>query len=106
MMADWQVYFFVQQGHRERMHATLSIFFLLNAGVMLASLLWICVHAGALNPYNYEGEHRKYFISTGDGITGIGLDSSVTAALISAFGVLYFLYRDKKIHALVCFTTV
>jgi len=106
MMAAWLMYMFVQQGDKERLHTTVSFFFLLNAGIMLLSYIRVCIEAGALNPYNYEGYHRKFFISTGDRITGVGLDSSVTAALISAFAVLYFLYRGKRGLSLLCFVTV
>jgi len=106
MLAAWQIFLFVQEGDREKLHATVSFLFLLNAGVMLASFIRICIQAGVLNPYNYEGQHRKFFISTGDMITGTGLDSSVTAALISAFGLLYFLYRGRKGLALLCYITI
>jgi len=106
MLAAWQVFLFVQGGDKEKLHETVSFFFLLNAGVMLASFIRICIQAGVLNPYNYEGQHRKFFISTGDMITGTGLDSSVTAALISAFGLLYFLYRGRKGLALLCYITI
>ncbi|MES1160007.1 MAG: hypothetical protein ABUM51_04565, partial [Bacteroidota bacterium] len=105
MTAAWLIYRFVQQDDKERIHSTLSFFFLLNAGVMLTSLIRLCLEAGVLNPYNYEGYHRKYFISTGDRITGIGMDSSVTAALIGAFAVLYFLYRGRRDLSLLCFAT-
>lgn len=105
MIAAWQIFLFIQLGNKERIHSTVSFFFLLNAGVMLASYLRVCIEAGVLNPYNFEGYHRKYFISTGDRITGIGLDSSVTAALISAFAVLYFLYRGRRGFSLLCFVT-
>ncbi|WP_431210736.1 hypothetical protein ACQ86N_32925 [Puia sp. P3] len=57
---------------------------------MLASFVVICCRAGVINPYTYEGEHRRYFINTGDMITGIGLDGSVATAMIGAFGMLYF----------------
>jgi len=106
MLAAWQVYLFVQQGDREKIYTTITFFFLINAGIMILSYIGICIEAGVLNPYNYEGAHRRYFISTGDRITGVGLDSSVTAALISAFGVLYFLYRDRRDRALLCFIAV
>jgi hypothetical protein len=113
MLAASQIVRFVKRGsalgpnmpYLEKQHQTVSFFFLLNAGMMLASFVRLCIHAGVLNPYNYEGEHRKYFISTGDMITGIGLDGSVTAALISACGLLYFLYRGKRGPALLCYAT-
>ncbi|MBN8850498.1 MAG: hypothetical protein BGO55_31695 [Sphingobacteriales bacterium 50-39] len=106
MLAAWQLFLFVEGASKERLHKTVSFLFLLNAGIMLASFILVCIRAGVLNPYNYEGEHRRFFISTGDMITGIGLDSSVTAALISAFGLLYFLYRCKWGLALLCYVTI
>jgi hypothetical protein len=105
MLAAWQVLLFVRRGDAEKLRETVSFFFLLNAGMMLASFVRICIQAGALNPYNYEGEHRRYFISTGDMITGIGLDGSVTAALISACGLLFFLYRRRWGAAIFCYAS-
>lgn len=106
MMAAWHIRLFVEQGEPEKMHRTLSLFFLLNTLVILLVFTGICIRTGTLNPYTYEGEHRKYFISTGDHMTGIGFDGSVTTALISAFGFLYFLYRKKNINAVLCLITM
>ncbi|HWK04822.1 MAG TPA: oligosaccharide flippase family protein [Puia sp.] len=107
MSAAWLILLFVErQKDKERLHRTATLFFLLNVisiGIVFAGICW---KAGTINPYTYEGEHRKYFISTGDSINGISFDGSVTAALISAFGVLYFLYRDKKGYSLLCLITV
>jgi len=95
-----------QQKDRERLHRTASIFFLLNAISILIFFAGICIDAGTINPYTYEGQHRKYFISTGDFISGVSFDGSVTAALISAFGILYFLYRGRRGYSLLCLVTV
>jgi hypothetical protein len=78
----------------------------LNIACIAIVFAGICWKAGTINPYTYEGEHRKYFVSTGDFINGISFDGSVTAALISAFGVLYFLYRDQKVYSLLSLITV
>jgi len=106
LLSAYYIYLFVQEEDTERLHRTVGFFFLLNGVAMLVSFLVICFQAGAINPYTYEGEHRRYFINTGDMITGIGLDGSVTTALIGAFGVVYFFYRDKRLSALFCLVTM
>jgi O-antigen/teichoic acid export membrane protein len=106
LLAAYYVYLFAQQEDEERIHRTVGLFFLLNSACMLISFLVICFRAGTINPYTYEGEHRRYFINTGDMITGIGLDGSVTTALIGAFGILYFFYRSKPAAFLFCLVTV
>lgn len=105
MLSAYYIYLFVQEDE-QRLHRTIEVFFLLNGGVMLVSFLVVCFQAGVINPYTYEGEHRRYFINTGDMITGIGLDGSVTTALIAAFGVLYFFYRDRRLAMLFCLSTM
>ncbi len=106
LLSAYYIYLFVQEGGDERLHRTVGLFFLLNSVCMVMSFLGICFQAGVINPYTYEGEHRRYFINTGDMITGISLDGSVTTALISAFGVLYFFYRNRRLNALFCLTTM
>jgi O-antigen/teichoic acid export membrane protein len=107
MAAAWHIYLFVQhQEDTERLHRTATLFFLLNAVIILIFFAGICIDAGTINPYTYQGEHQKYFISTGDFISGISFDDSVTTALISAFGILYFLYRGRQGYSLLCLITV
>jgi hypothetical protein len=97
MVAAWHIFLFVREERdKEKLHRTVTLFFGLNMLIVLAGFLYICIDAGSINPYTYRGQHQKYFINTGDFISGISLDSSVTTALISAFGVFYFLYRGKK----------
>ena len=105
LLSAYYIYLFVQQDE-QRLHRTVSFFFLLNGFAMLVSFLVICFKAGVINPYTYEGQHRRYFINTGDMITGISLDGSVTTALIGAFGVLYFFYRNKRLAMLFCLCTM
>ncbi|HXO76341.1 MAG TPA: hypothetical protein VN824_13910, partial [Puia sp.] len=105
LLSAYYIYLFAQQDE-ERLHRTVRFFFLLNGAVMLVSFLVVCFRAGVINPYTYEGEHRRYFINTGDMITGLGFDGSVTTALIGAFGVVYFFYRNQRLAALFCLSTM
>jgi hypothetical protein len=68
----------------------------------LLNLALIIVHTPALNPYTYQGEYQKYFISTGDFIKGLTFESSITNAVLNAFGVVYFLTRRHFLMTLVC----
>jgi len=106
LLAAAIVFWFVRENDPQRLHRTLGGFLLLNGVCMLVSFVVICCKAGVINPYTYEGEHRRYFINTGDMITGIGLDGSVSSALIGAFGVLYFFYRNNWRASLFCLVTM
>lgn len=85
-----------------KLHSTISLFFVLNAAVSIIQLLLIIRDAGSVNPYIYQGMHQKYFISTGDMVTGISFDVSTTNAVLNAFGVVYFLKRNKFHLGLMC----
>jgi O-antigen/teichoic acid export membrane protein len=106
LSAAYYIYLFVRQEDIARLHRTVSLFFLLNSVCIGICFLVICLQAGTINPYTFEGMHRQYFISTGDKMTGISLDGSVTAAMIGAFGIFYFLYRNKPAAMLFCLLTV
>ncbi|HXB92739.1 MAG TPA: hypothetical protein VNU72_10630, partial [Puia sp.] len=77
-----------------------------NMLIVVAGLVYICIVTGTINPYTFRGQHQKYYINTGDFLTGVSLDSSVTAAMINAFALFYFVYRDKKILSLAALVTV
>ncbi len=81
---------------------TLIIFFIINTAVSLLNIGAIIIHTHALNPFTYQGEYQKYFISTGDFIKGLTFDSSITNSVINAFGVVYFLTRKNFGMTLVC----
>lgn len=102
MLITW----YVKQSEAEKLHATLSFFFILNIAVSVIQLLLIIVDSGAFNPYRYQGLYQKYFISTGDHINGIAFDVSTTNALISSFGLVYFLSRDKTPLVLLSMGTI
>ncbi len=93
---------FVERTGTEKLHATVTLFFILNIAVTVGQLLLIMLDAGSLNPYLYQGMRQKYFIGTGDLMTGITLDVSTTNAIINSFGIVYFLKRNKMILVLFC----
>lgn len=99
--AAYLVYYYVQTTGKERLHNTITLFFILNAIFTFIQLALIMWDAGDINPYAYQGMNQKYFISTGDLLRGLSFDVSTTNATLNAFAVLYFLDR-RKMGALVC----
>lgn len=91
LLVSW----YVKNTPTKKLHHTLTVFFILNILVSAGQLLLIVIDSGSFNPYRYQGMYQKYFISTGDRITGILFDVSTTNALISSFGLIYFLSRNK-----------
>ncbi|MDB5230306.1 MAG: hypothetical protein JWN76_1111 [Chitinophagaceae bacterium] len=85
---------------------TLILFFIINAAVSFLTLSRIMIETGNFNPYRYQGEFQKYFISTGDYIKGISFDTSTTNALINAAGVIYFLNKKNIAMLLLCMATL
>lgn len=101
-IAGLTVYNMVQKGDLEKMHRTVSLFFLVHVALIFTSLLLIILEIGTIDPYTYKGLNQKYYISTGDYIRGITFDDAVTTAMIAAFGLLYFLYRKRFFYSLLC----
>ena len=95
-------WWFVQHSDSKKIRSTLTLFFLVNAGCTFLQLLRIMLDAGALNPYTYQGMYQKYFINTGDLMRGITFDVSTTNAIINAFGLFFFLSRDRYFFAICC----
>jgi hypothetical protein len=99
-VAGYFVFTIIQKDTGERLHRTVELFFLLHIAAIGINLLLIVIETGALNPYTYKGMNQKYYISTGDFIRGISFDSPVCTAMISAFALLYFLYRQRFLFSL------
>jgi hypothetical protein len=95
ILAVHQVKLFVERTGLDILHNTLMVFFILNIAFSGINLSFIWLHIGFRNPFQYQGQYQKYFINTGDYIKGITADTSTTNALISCFGIVYFLYRKK-----------
>lgn len=74
---------------------TIIAVIILNAVVSFVQLFIIMIDSGSINPFSYQGEYQKYFISTGDYIKGLSFDTSTTNAAINAMAVIYFLYLKR-----------
>lgn len=105
-VAGFFVFTIIQKDTSERLHRTVELFFLLHIAAIGINLLLIMVETGALNPYTYKGMNQKYYISTGDFIRGISFDSPVCTAMISAFALLYFLYRQRYVFSLLAMASL
>lgn len=106
LLAIHQIKLAVERNDSDVIHRTLLVFFAVNAAVSLLNIVAIILKTGEINPYTYQGEYQKYFINTGDYIKGLTFDTSTTNAVISAFGVIYFLVRKNGLMMLVCMATL
>jgi hypothetical protein len=102
ILAIHQVKLSVERNETEVIHRTIVVFFIINAAVSLLNLFYIIGITGAVNPYLYQGEYQKYFVSTGDYIKGITFDTSTTNAVLNAFGVIYFFTKKNAAMLLIC----
>jgi len=102
LLAIHQIKLSIEQNDPRTLHHTLMVFFGLNILVSVAVFIGIIIETGHLNPFLYQGNYQKYFISTGDYIKGITLDTSTTNALINAMGVIYFLHRGRYAWVIGC----
>lgn len=102
ILAIHQVKLSVEKNSLAVTHQTLRLFFIVNAIVSLIMYAAIVWETKSVNPFQFQGEFEKYFISTGDYIKGITFDTSSTNAVISLLGVFYFLYRKDIGCCLLC----
>jgi hypothetical protein len=106
LLAIHQIKLAVDNRGSEIIHNTILVFFVINAFISVFDLIIIITETGFLNPYLYQGLFQKYFIGTGDYIRGIFFDTSTTNAIVSAFGMVYFLYRKNIIMTFTCMMVV
>jgi hypothetical protein len=99
-VASYYLFKIVEQENPGRLLATIDLFFYCHLIAVFLNLGRIMIECGTLNPYTYKGLHQKYFISTGDYISGIAFDGPVTTAVVSAFALFYFLYRKRFLLSL------
>jgi hypothetical protein len=102
ILAVHQVKLAVERNPPKVIHQTLVAFFVINAIISLLNLLVIVWHTHAFNPYTYQGEYQKYFVSTGDFVKGLTFDTATTNAVLNAFGVIYFLTKKNAGLVLLC----
>jgi|GEM_PF-204268 len=100
--ASYQCYRYTETIKPKSIHATLTLFFILNILLTCSTLIRIIIETGAINPYTYQGLYQKYFITTGDYLRGITFDTSTTNACLNSFGVVYFLIRKKAFLTIAC----
>jgi hypothetical protein len=106
LLSVHQVKLLVEKNDVQVIYHTLIAFFILNASVSFGELFRIMIETGELNPYRYQGEYQKYFISTGDYIKGISFDTSTANAVMNAFGVVFFLFRKNYLMVLLCMSVL
>lgn len=102
ILAVHQIKLAVERNDAKIVHQTILLFFIINTVASLANIGRIILETHALNPYTYQGQFQKYFISTGDFIRGITFDTSTTNAVLNAFGVMYFITKKNMGMTLVC----
>lgn len=102
ILAIHQVKLFIDKNDPSVIYNTLVVFFVINAIVCFGEILKISIETGAINPYQYQGQFQKYFISTGDYVKGITFDTSITNAALNAFGVIFFLFKRNMVMVLLC----
>lgn len=95
VLASHQVKLAIEKNTTASLQHTLSACFALNAVVSVLTILFIMIQTRHLNPYTYQGDFQKYFLSTGDYIRGISFDVSITNAVISAMAAVYYLQRSR-----------
>jgi hypothetical protein len=102
ILAIHQVKLSVEKNSVAVIHRTIVLFFIINTIASILNLAFIVLETHAFNPYTYQGQYQKYFISTGDFVKGITFDTSTTNAVLNAFGVIYFLSKKNMGMTLVC----
>ncbi len=102
ILAMHQIKLSVERNEAAVIHRTIFVFFVINALISILNLVLIIWKTGVFNPYLYQGQYQKYFISTGDYIKGVTFDTSTTNAILNAFGVIYFLTKKNALMVLLC----
>ena len=93
----------VKRSGVQKIEKSLEVFFILNALVSTYHLVRIMVEIESVNPYTFDGLSFKYSASTGDYINGITGDISTANMIINAFGIFYYLSRQRYRMSLLCF---
>ncbi|GAA4094579.1 hypothetical protein [Mucilaginibacter panaciglaebae] len=102
ILAIHQIKLAVERNDTVVVHQTILLFFIINTIASLVNIGLIVLETHTLNPYTYQGQYQKYFISTGDFIRGVTFDTSTTNAILNAFGVMYFITKKNMVMTLVC----
>ena len=106
ILAIHQIKLIVEKIEAEKIHRTIIVFFIINFIISVFNLVVIMLITRSINPYTFKGMHQIYFIMTGDYIKGLSFDISSTNAVLSAFGVIYFLYKKMPVLLFICMATL
>lgn len=87
---------------KEKITASIKVFFLFNALFSMGELGKMILDSGQVMPYWYWEPTEYYGGSTGDHIKGIMSNISVTNATLNAIGTLYFIYNNQFRWAALC----
>jgi hypothetical protein len=106
LLAIHQIKLAVEKTETETINKTIIAFFIINAVVSAANLVFIMWKTQSIDPYTFRGMYQTYFINTGDNIKGLTFDISSTNAVLSALGMIYFLVKNNPVMLLVCAVTL
>jgi len=101
-----QIKLAIEKSGVDKVRRALEVFLVLNIIVSFYNLLLIMVETRSINPYMFEGLSYKYFVSTGDNIRGVMADICTANMIVNAFGLFYFLNREKYWHSFACLIAV
>lgn len=97
LLSIHQLKLFTEKRDSISVHNTIYLFFVLNILISFLNYINISVETGVLNIFQFRGMSEKYYVSAGDYIRGVSFDDSMTNAVLSAIGVLYFLMRNQAV---------
>lgn len=96
------VYISIHNKSYETIYRTIKYFFAANALISLGELAIMIIESGHLMPYWYWEPTEYYAGATGDHIFGITRNISVTNAMISALGSIFFIINKELKWAALC----
>lgn len=102
---SYLLYISVKSLPLSRIHQTVKGFFALNALYSAFQLVGMIIASGHLVPYWYWGPDSYYGGATGDHLLGITGNISVTNAMITALGSIYFIFTKDVKWAILCIIT-
>lgn len=99
---SYLLYTAVKEGEPQKVMATIKGFFGINALYSLFIFFGLIVDSGHLMPYWYWDHQEIYGSSTGDYLMGVFHSNSVTNAMVSLLGLIFFAYKGHFRWAVLC----
>lgn len=100
--ASYLLYVAVRNINKDSLHRSVKVFFAINFIISIAQLGRLIILSGHLVPYWYWEPTEYFGSSTGDHIHGLFGNISVTNAMISCLGCIYFIYKRELRWAAMC----